>query len=232
MNLTPFAKTMMAAYNEPPDIVCTRTDTQVVVRDGMIGFRGTTSLRDWMTNFQAGFAALRDRMLVHEGASVAWTSVQHAVFEEIRNQDNVEITGHSLGGQLALCMACDIAPYHDQVTVVTFGAPRLLHRSCYLPENVTHIRCANNCDIVPRVPMRNWGYTHSGECWYWDHEGHRVDLDGWKLWLDRVWGRVDDIGTIGTAGVNDHDRGEYYRLALEHDANIGDPNGQGATTSV
>lgn len=216
MNLSHAAHLAQLAYNDPPDIECRRTDTQVIVRDGEIAFRGTTSLRDWVINLQTSFAALREGVVVHEGFSIGWCSVADRV-REAATGPVLRVYGHSLGGALATCAAADLAPLYEHVELITFGSPRVLHYSCRLPDNVTHVRCANNCDAVPRVPFRSMGYTHRGRVLYWDHDGQARDIDGWRLWLDRAWGRLDDIGRPGAAGTNDHDMHEYLRLAQAYD---------------
>lgn len=210
------AAELCALAYEGADIECAETDTQAIVRDGAIAFRGTESLQDWATNLQTGFAALREGLIVHDGFSVAYCSVADMV-REATSGPVLRVYGHSLGGAIATCAATDLAPDFDLVELVTFGSPRVLHQSSRLPANVHHIRCANNCDIVPRVPFRSMGYTHRGEVLYWDHEGQPRSLDGWRLWLDRAWGRLDDVGRPGTAGVHDHDINEYLRLAREYE---------------
>ncbi len=205
------ARVAWLAYSRV-DFESVETDTQGVEVGPWIGFRGTTNLADWRTNLKTGFVGLRDRTLIHEGFYDAWAGVRPDVLMRLGNRAAVSFCGHSLGGAIAQVAALDLAPLFKHIEVVTFGAPRVIHNTTPIPPNIKHTRCVNNVDVVPRVPFRSSGYTHWGDCVYWDADGERADLEGWELFLDRVQGRFDDIGRIGTAGINDHDIHEYLRL--------------------
>lgn len=206
------ARVAWLAYSRV-DFEAADTDTQGVEAGEWIGFRGTTNLADWRTNLRTDFVALRDYLCLHEGFYDAWASVRTNVLKRLANRDAIDLCGHSLGGAIAQVAALDLAPLFRKVRVVTFGAPRVVHKTAQLPVNVEHVRCVNNCDVVPRVPMRAQGYTHWGKTVYWDSDGQRADLEGWALFLDRVQGRFEHIGVPGTAGLEDHAMSEYMRLA-------------------
>lgn len=206
------ARAAWLAYSRA-DIEDAKTDTQVALVGDWVAFRGTTNLADWRTNLRTKFVGLRDRTLVHGGFFDAWSGVRPRVLDYCADSSYLRICGHSLGGGIAQVAAVDAASLFGAVELVTFGAPRAVHQITPIPGNITHTRVVNNCDIVARVPSRASGYTHWGDCVYFDHNGERADLEGWALFLDRVAGRFDDFGTLGTAGVNDHGMPEYLRLA-------------------
>lgn len=224
IDLLPYALACQESYKRA-DFESVETDTQAIVyphRDGpILAFRGTENVQDWKTNLDGGFTALRDGVLVREGFADAWISV----FDEVKNwaarmrgrdpEFRLRITGHSLGGALATVAALDLAPHSDKITLVTFGAPRCMHRSTPLHNQINAYRVVNNNDIVPRVPPESAGYNHRGELLYFDESGAYHHHPGnWTQLRDRIEGRLADIGEPGTDGIKDHSITEYVRLAI------------------
>lgn len=218
MCLLDYARASQYAY-EHADIDEPSTDTQVAFYGGcgytIVAFRGTTSLQDWDTNINGGFVALRDSVLVREGFADAWISVKDRVTDWIAAnsiQDRLCFAGHSLGGALATVAAIDLAPV-EQINLVTFGAPRALHNLTPTHANVRPLRVVNNNDVVPRVPPEFQGYRHAGKLVYFNEAGEYVpDIGLWSKLADRIEGRINDIGELGTDGIKDHDMAEYVRL--------------------
>ncbi|PSC69206.1 alpha beta-hydrolase [Micractinium conductrix] len=163
------------------------TDTRLILgwSDGTLalGYRGTASRTNAVTDlkflrtphqpraFHAGHLAL-----VHSGFWRAYTANgnRDTLRGEVQDivggfsgasQPRILVTGHSLGGALAMLAAYDIAEAFPEaeVTVVTFGAPRVgnrafaaLHRA-----RVPHaFQLVNDQDPVPRVPTT--GFKHAG----------------------------------------------------------------------
>lgn len=117
------------------------TDTQVWISGGpfsiVVAFRGSSSVRDWLTNAQFGmedlFWATDDHCArVHRGFLEAFESVNVAVLAAVREllqkfpSAEIYITGHSLGGALAMLAAYEFRRLKLPLAeVVTFGAPRV-----------------------------------------------------------------------------------------------------------
>ena len=86
------------------------TDTHVLLRQFgpalIVAFRGSASLRNWLTDFDAHKQAIATSH-VHEGFYRAALSVRDELRDAIAksNADTVCFTGHSLGGALAVVMA-------------------------------------------------------------------------------------------------------------------------------
>lgn len=128
----------------------------------IVAFRGTSSRRDWETNLHAGLPEDDIHAGFHAGVNEVWSAIVAAV-KEAGNR-KIWITGHSLGGALAVIAASKlIAPFEG---VVTFGQPRaggkLFAQRCQTAFGDRHLRVINDQDAVPRVPPFTGGFRHSG----------------------------------------------------------------------
>ncbi len=72
------------------------------------------------------------------------------------------LTGHSLGGAMALVLAGRVP--HLAPTVYTFGCPRMTTYGNAVVAALNHKRFVNASDIVPRLPW--FPYWHHGELHY------------------------------------------------------------------
>ena len=153
------------------------TDTQCQVWKlddcTVIAFRGTSSLRDWITDAEFPLRPMTgSNGRVHEGFLRAWDNIQTLLLARVfpagtdkATLKPMVITGHSLGGALAaLCAYClnDLGlPIHS---VYTFGQPRTgdaKFATAYSAElGDRTFRVVNENDIVPRTPGWLMGYRH------------------------------------------------------------------------
>lgn len=123
-----------AAYDEPPTIQNSETDTQVLIADVgpciIVAFRGTQGAKDFLTDARFGFIHIAGGCEVHAGFWRAWKSVMVQVIGKLNDLPSKPIifTGHSLGGALAMLAAfdCSISTLKEEVEAVyTFGQPRI-----------------------------------------------------------------------------------------------------------
>ena len=159
-------------------IVDAGTDTQVVIwrnpQDMIVAFRGTRSLRNFVTDIRARRVALTTggagEAEVHEGFQRALNSVCEDLQSSVTqlaggpNSPRLWITGHSLGAALAKLFAircpCAIAG------VYTFGEPRVgnaAFRDHYdaLLKTCT-FRVVDGEDFITRIPWLLGMYRHCG----------------------------------------------------------------------
>jgi hypothetical protein len=175
------AERCAAAY-QTSTISAPSTDTQALIADeGLcitVAFRGTSSVRDWIEDCEFHKEPLaweQDDAAaeVHDGFLKAFDSVLEDVKHQVdtfvaAGRRPVFITGHSLGGALAIL--CALEMYRQSVPIAgvyTFGQPRVgnkIFQNIYdavLFEET--FRVVNQNDIVPRVPGVLMGYHHCGQ---------------------------------------------------------------------
>lgn len=135
--------------------VVTGEDVTVVI------FRGTNSneVSDWMANLSTS-AMDTEHGAIHKGFNAAYHSMKWQI-ESILNERNTThlwITGHSLGGALALVCAYDFVENEKRQIdgIITFGQPMVARKPLakYLDELLIgkYARFVNREDIVPKVP--------------------------------------------------------------------------------
>jgi len=158
------------------------TDTHAIVLDEgtciTVAFRGTASVRDWIEDCEFRMQTLTWEQNnisaeVHDGFLKCLDSVLQDVTHQVNSclqaaSRPVFITGHSLGGALAIL--CALEMYRQKVpiaAVYTFGQPRVCNRifqnlyDAVLFEET--FRVVNQNDIVPRTPGVLMGYHHCGQ---------------------------------------------------------------------
>jgi len=157
----------------------------VAMRDDVIwvSFEGTDPLvvANWVSDFDVlpgpsgvtqGFAQALDAV---------WPDLSSLLARE-RGGRKVFVTGHSLGGALAVVAAqrmADPAPGGAPDAVFAFGMPRVgdadfadAYQRCGLTEKT--IRLVYGEDVVPTVPPIAAGFRHVGRRWS-TARGHRFD---------------------------------------------------------
>ncbi|KAF3644566.1 Phospholipase A(1) DAD1, chloroplastic [Capsicum annuum] len=150
-------------------------------RDIVIAYRGTATCSEWLENLRATLTCVPGDMtpyennepMVQSGFLSMYTSkieghssLQDTISEEITSILNtysneslsITITGHSLGGALAILTAYDITTKFNNlpmVTVLSFGGPRVGNKRfrCQLDKNgIKVLRIVNSDDPITRVP--------------------------------------------------------------------------------
>lgn len=127
----------------------------------VLAFRGTEQkIGDWLTDAQA-IPTQKDGYRVHSGFYKAFNLVaddiklalnDKACFDEHGKKLPLYITGHSLGGALAL-LATKYIGHDEGGSCYTFGAPRVGDYEFFFDIKAPVYRVVNSSDIVPRVPL-------------------------------------------------------------------------------
>ncbi len=148
------------------------TDTQAMVirRDAtetepafvVLCFRGTQQVRDWLTNLRSSPVPITNPKTgeghignMHEGFHDAFKSAEQAIRERLEAEDvknlPLYITGHSLGGALAV-VATWYTSSKQLAACYTFGAPRVGDAGLLGWYKTPIYRIVNAADPVPFVP--------------------------------------------------------------------------------
>lgn len=120
----------------------------------IVCFRGSITLQDWMTDFQAEMIALPGIGLVHAGFAKSMLFVKARISTQAR--PNPVVCGHSLGAARAVIYAGLLTQrLHDEpMKVALFGCPRPgaadLAKAC---ENLKITSYKNRNDPVTDVPL-------------------------------------------------------------------------------
>ncbi len=138
-------------------------------RFAVLVFRGTSNARNWLSNATVG--PLKND--AHRGYECLLDHLWPEIAPVLKQLDGpVFITGHSLGGALAVLAA----RRHTPEALYTFGAPPVGNRQ--LQAQLTHqraYRVTNYRDLVTRLPIPG-KLLHVGELHYisWNHSVWRA----------------------------------------------------------
>lgn len=202
------------------------TDTHVLINRYedciVIAFRGTSSLRDWLTDMEFPLRPVAGGR-VHEGFLSAINSVMVKLTAELSGSEvfkyqpvlPIVVTGHSLGGALAVLCAWYLQDRGYAIdSVYTFGQPRVGDKAFAATYQAVlgakTFRVVNQNDIVPRVPGVLMGYRHHGIHAFIDANGYLTIDPSWlglvisdALGLYQAYRKLDDVL------ITDHFVGSY-----------------------
>jgi len=206
----------------------------------VLAFRGTepSEFVDIQTDLKRTLVAFPNSVLdagagrVHQGFAQGLAGVWAQVIDALRAGDAARpliVTGHSLGGALAVLAAFALrqqsTPLHVQ-GVYTYGQPRAgdaafaeAYDSLF---RLRHWRMVNHRDAVPRLPPRKMGFRHTGRVLYFGPDGTpSVDPSRWFRLLDLIPIDADmDWSSQVSEFATDHAIAAYIGLlsALEKEA--------------
>ena len=207
------------------DAQCTLTfsdddpDTPAIEsRTATVAFRGSSSRADWIGNTCFALSSLpsphRSDVKAHGGFLRQYVSLHSHILKELEKRAEVRhvvLTGHSLGGALAVIAAAMLPPPYT-CDIVTFGAPRPGNRQ--LRDAAFHkarslVRVVHDRDIVPSMPLGVMGFRHACDAWLaLDEDGfvERKDRE-MSLWSE-LWMRACGM-VFRDLGIGDHSMRNY-----------------------
>ncbi|MCK5633258.1 lipase family protein [bacterium] len=186
----------------------------------VISFTGTESINDWRTNLNC--KKIKSVVgNVHFGFNQALTHVINNILSLLSQNANgrkIYITGHSLGGALAVLCAAYLKFYGHAVDgVYTYGQPRVGGKDFakVYNKNLSNktFRHVNNNDIVPHLPLRGMKFRHTWQLKYFNEDGKLFDSLSFKQKI-KFWfeGIKDDLFNPGFDRIKDHNPGDYLDL--------------------
>lgn len=127
----------------------------------IIAFRGTEfNISDWINNIDASLVPMFPFGNVHHGFLTSIESISDDIINAVEylyplsKIKKIYITGHSKGGALAILMACKMPKkYYKDITVVTFGSPRVGDREFFNNYKFETYRYEEFLDLVPHLPF-------------------------------------------------------------------------------
>lgn len=133
--------------------LCVRVGSDIVV-----AFRGTDSLHDWLLNGRMDKVDYNGGRC-HAGFKIAADAIRGSVDWYIRNHGPraVYLTGHSLGGAMAVLLSILVQPKH----VVTFGCPRVGDAMFVDSLRSEIVQYVTPADKVAWLPPASFGYRHA-----------------------------------------------------------------------
>jgi predicted lipase len=148
----------------------------------IVAFRGSQNIENWITNldyFKTNYKNVPNAQ-VHRGFLEAYNAVASEVISGVKGligsypTASIFVTGHSLGGALAIFAAADIKETlkpGNRFTIYTYGCPRTGDQGwtdyfySLFPE--VSQRVVHASDVVPHLPITAMGFNHVGtEIWY------------------------------------------------------------------
>jgi triacylglycerol lipase len=187
-------------------------------------FRGTqvNRLIEMLTDLKTdlSFVAVESAGLpgkVHTGFRAAldliWDEIAPALIDAAGRGKSVLLSGHSLGGALALLGAVRLA---KPARVVTFACPRIgSEEFAEAAKGIDIDRYVIAGDLVPRLPPRRWGYVDIGQRRVLEPNGSiSVTPDLPRLYeVDSVSDAVENWGKALRLNLFDHSPVLYATLA-------------------
>lgn len=121
------------------------------------------------------------------------------------------IAGHSLGAAMSLYVAQELEfAGHDQITLFTFGCPRLGNETYINSIKLEHHRFVNCNDAVTLVPPYFMGYRHHGQLHHITSDGTIKDMSLLNEIVDRVKSKLRDMKNgVKLSSLNDHSMDNY-----------------------
>ena len=201
--LTEMAEYCERIYDEGKEIGDNEFAYNVVQDRGVtiISIRGTDNSKNVLTDLDA--RPFRDRKLgvqIHRGFRDAAEKLKNDIIENVPLEENIILTGHSLGGAIAQILGLWFEDDAYEVQIYTFGSPSVLIEQMW---EDGHFRVYLENDPVPFLPpfpYVHWGIRINAETLDWD-EDH-------------------PIGDVSKIDARDHSIKEYLKVLRRHNGRL------------
>jgi predicted lipase len=143
----------------------------------VISFRGSQTIDAWRTNLDFGttITDVCSGCTAHTGFWKSWTDARDRVVPAVKQTSvafptyKITVTGHSLGGAVAILAAASLRNAGYTVALYNFGSPRIggSKISSYITNQAGgNYRVTHWNDPVPKLPLLTMGYVHVSPEYY------------------------------------------------------------------
>lgn len=116
-----------------------------------ISFKGTSSFENWIEDLKIDLVPYKNG-LVHKGFLEITQNLLNDTVNNIYECRNIILTGHSLGGAIALLMGIELNDMGYNVKTYTFGQPKIGDNNLNRMIGFQNYRFVHDKDIVPHLP--------------------------------------------------------------------------------
>jgi triacylglycerol lipase len=147
----------LTLYHTIPDIqISFLLATNDLTKTQVISIRGTANTKNAMVDIYLKLVLdQKTGLRLHHGFSLAAKKIYAKLKPLLKADYKINVTGHSLGGAVALILAIYLdADQFDIEQVTTFGQPKVTNISgAGKIQHINIIRVVNPLDLVPLVPL-------------------------------------------------------------------------------
>ncbi|KAI2790440.1 Lipase [Penicillium oxalicum] len=186
-------------YGDAAGFLAADTTQQQII----LSFRGSRTTSNWIANLDTELTSstLCSGCEVHQGFWLDYQTVAATLKAQIDAALNtypgysLVVTGHSLGGALAMLAGLDLNSQGYAPTIYTYGQPRVgnLALAQYITNVGNQWRVTHADDAVPKLPPRLFGFSHASPE-YWITSGDNVAV---------TTGDVTVVTGVNSLGGND-----------------------------
>eukprot|EP01130_Rhizamoeba_saxonica_P014924 TRINITY_DN6599_c0_g1_i2.p1 TRINITY_DN6599_c0_g1~~TRINITY_DN6599_c0_g1_i2.p1 ORF type:complete len:310 (-),score=50.14 TRINITY_DN6599_c0_g1_i2:48-977(-) len=190
----------------------------------IISFRGTEreSIDNWISNLKIWKTELPyeycDGCKIHSGFFKSYGLLKKEVrqvvsqLSQIYPENDIIVTGHSLGGAISTLAAIDLRHHDIDVNLlITYGSPRIGNKkfaTWFSTEDLISYRVVHQKDIIAKVPPKFIDYHHvPREVWFYDDSVYPF-----RYKICNYIGE-DDTCSGSFAGGNSYDHSHYFNLS-------------------
>ena len=194
-------------------------------KDVLVACRGTepTAINDVLADLKMFPVKHHIAGRVHRGFYAEYDKVIPGIKEALTKHDKkgtktVWVTGHSLGGAMAVLVASELQPSGG---LHTFGQPRVGNKEFLKSlDGIKYYRYRNNNDIVTAVPPSWLFFRHGGVLRYINTYGNIRPATWAQRFKDKCrgyWQALKSFNLID--GFADHNMGAYHEFISNMDDN-------------
>jgi triacylglycerol lipase len=181
----------------------------------VLAFKGTVPNEIHTVETDADFWQVQSKYgAVHQGFLDTYRELAKEIEPVLRKIDlPIYITGHSLGGALALLATVFLADQDKLAACYNYGCPRV--GTDPMADRIFKVpvyRCVHHADIVPAVPLLIQGYRQYGDTRYLRDNGKVCE--GSQAFVRRFFAVLNPLNWLHC--ISDHGIENYVRILDEY----------------